>query len=139
MSKFEPHYTTPTHVIGKHEWRLIVYTDDHYGRCTEYQFRGPNSIRNGWHPSRWLDSDHWPTYNHNDGSHGGLPKGLTALYNEHVQEIKAALHPELFTLRNDPPAAPKLPKAEAKRQAVLFSGMDCLEGQNDLFETDGAA
>lgn len=46
---------------------------------------------------------------------------------------------EPFALRNDPPAAPKLPKAEAKRQAVLFSGMDCLEGQNDLFETDGAA
>lgn len=37
------------------------------------------------------------------------------------------------------PKAPKLPKPEPMRQAVLFSGMDCLEGQADLFATDGHA
>jgi hypothetical protein len=26
-----------------------------------------------------------------------------------------------------------------ERQTVLFSGMDCLSGQQDLFETDGEA
>jgi len=34
------------------------------------------------------------------------------------------------------PKAPKLPKPEPMRQAVLFSGMDCLPGQNDLFPTE---
>lgn len=67
MNTFEPIYTTPTHTIGKHEWRLIVYTHEHYENCTEWQFRGPTSVRMGWNPTRWLNSDHWPTYNHNDG------------------------------------------------------------------------
>jgi hypothetical protein len=33
----------------------------------------------------------------------------------------------------------KQPAEEDIRQTVLFSGMDCLPGQLDLFETDGAA
>ena len=44
-----------------------------------------------------------------------------------------------FTLTN-PPAkpAPYRGKPEPKhRQRVLLSGMDCLAGQQDLFETDG--
>lgn len=40
-----------------------------------------------------------------------------------------------FTLRNDPPRQP--PAADdPTRQRVLFSGLDCLPGQQDLFETD---
>jgi hypothetical protein len=40
--------------------------------------------------------------------------------------------------------APRLPgwhgsQPENTRQRVLFSGMDCLPGQQDLFETDGKA
>ncbi len=40
--------------------------------------------------------------------------------------------------------APRLPEwhgsqPENTRQRVLFSGMDCLPGQQDLFETDGKA
>lgn len=47
--------------------------------------------------------------------------------------------PESFTLQNPAPKpAPWKPQpAERKRQTVLFAGMDCLPGQNDLFATDG--
>lgn len=47
---------------------------------------------------------------------------------------------EPFELRNDPIVAKPLefehnPKG---KQKVLFAGMKCLPGQQDLFETDGA-
>ena len=45
---------------------------------------------------------------------------------------------EEFTLSNPKPRQPP-PKFETTpcRQNVLFSGMDCLPGQMDLFATDG--
>lgn len=44
---------------------------------------------------------------------------------------------ERFTLANDPPARKLAIDNNDTRQRVLFSGMDCLEGQTDLFPTDG--
>lgn len=46
---------------------------------------------------------------------------------------------EPFRLTNDPPKQkPWVPPApEESTQRVLFSGMDCLPGQLDLFQTDG--
>lgn len=44
-----------------------------------------------------------------------------------------------FTLQNDPPKESRWqpPPTEKVRQTVLFSGLDCLAGQADLFPTDG--
>ena len=46
---------------------------------------------------------------------------------------------EPFELRNDPPRpAPWTPPEPPKtRQRLLFAGLDCLSGQQDLFPTDG--
>lgn len=46
---------------------------------------------------------------------------------------------EPFTLTNAPakPKPWKCPKPEPMRQTVLFAGLDCLPGQEDLFATDG--
>ena len=29
--------------IGKHEWRVLVYQNKLFGRCTHYEFRGPRA------------------------------------------------------------------------------------------------
>lgn len=44
-----------------------------------------------------------------------------------------------FVLQNAPqkPTLWKGEPTEKRRQTVLFSGMDCLPGQRDLFATDG--
>lgn len=44
-----------------------------------------------------------------------------------------------FQLTNDQPQRRAAFKDEPARQSVLFSGMNCLAGQNDLFNTDGKA
>ncbi len=46
---------------------------------------------------------------------------------------------ETFVLRNDEPKHTPWAgdKPERRRQGVLFSGMNCLAGQQDLFSTDG--
>ena len=46
-----------------------------------------------------------------------------------------------FTLENDTPAPKRYEPVEtaARRQGMLFAGLDCLPGQLDLFETDGQA
>ena len=48
---------------------------------------------------------------------------------------------EPFRLQNDPPPPPppKYTEPEPTVQRRLFSGMDCLPGQLDLFATDGPA
>jgi len=44
-----------------------------------------------------------------------------------------------FQLRNDPPAVKRerFDNNNRSQQAVLFAGLDCLPGQEDLFATDG--
>jgi hypothetical protein len=46
---------------------------------------------------------------------------------------------ERFTLANPapPPPARRGPEPERTRQTVLFAGLDCLPGQQNLFATDG--
>jgi hypothetical protein len=46
---------------------------------------------------------------------------------------------ERYALTNPPPRLPESlgPQPENTRQRVLVSGMDCLPGQQNLFETDG--
>ena len=44
-----------------------------------------------------------------------------------------------FTLRNEPVKSKPMPSesTDRTRQQMLFSGLDCLPGQLDLFPTDG--
>ncbi len=80
-----PHlYETPAITIGKHEWRMIVTPSRFVGNCTDYQFRPIGG-------SIWRDSHDWPSYNHNDGTYGGLPRSLRRLYDRHQAEVIAAL------------------------------------------------
>ncbi len=44
---------------------------------------------------------------------------------------------EPFRLSQPPATRRATTKRPRQRQGVLFSGMDCLSGQKDLFETDG--
>ena len=51
---------------------------------------------------------------------------------------------EPFRLQNDPPPhrpwrGQKSSEKPKDKQAMLFSGLDCVPGQQDLFSTDGAA
>jgi hypothetical protein len=56
------------------------------------------------------------------------------------EPIKQAVD-DRYVLTNPPPRLPESgdPQPENTRQRVLFSGMDCLPGQRNLFETDGEA
>jgi len=48
------------------------------------------------------------------------------------------MNDDTFTLTNDPPKrAPLRFDNDERRQTTLFAGLDCLEGQTDLFATDG--
>jgi len=55
--------------------------------------------------------------------------------------IEPVQQSEGYALTNPAPRrlAWRGPGPERVRQTVLFSGMDCLPGQQDLFETDGRA
>ena len=46
-----------------------------------------------------------------------------------------------FQLENDRPQTPmrKFIESRNNNQKVMFSGMDCLPGQQDLFQTDGGS
>lgn len=45
---------------------------------------------------------------------------------------------DLFTLTNERPTAkPERFEQPQCRQSVLFAGLECLPGQQDLFPTDG--
>lgn len=47
---------------------------------------------------------------------------------------------DTFALRNDPPKPPRgdFTGREKQQQKVLFTGLDCLPGQQDLFAVDGS-
>lgn len=56
-----------------------------------------------------------------------------------AEEIVSDMLDSEFTLQNDnpKPAAWRPPKEEPCRQSVLFAGLQCDSGQEDLFPTDG--
>ena len=79
------HYESNPVKIGKHEWRVIVFTHPCYGRCTEYQFRRTNT-------DYWHEDKRWPGYNGNDGTYAGCPKTLAQkVYYPNKPAIDAAL------------------------------------------------
>ena len=48
------------------------------------------------------------------------------------------MKPDAFTLTNDPPKPPRgdFPGRDKQQQRVLFTGLGCLPGQQDLFPVD---
>jgi hypothetical protein len=72
--------------IGKHDWIIVVFNHDRYGRCTEYCFRGPRAP--SYLPeTTFVPADQfWPTYN-GDHCDGGMPKSLQRLYDRNKATI----------------------------------------------------
>lgn len=78
----------PPVTIGKHEWLIAVHS--HYsGRCTAYYWR--RKERESWESDDFKDAETWSTYNHNDGSFGGMPRTLANYYETHEDAINALL------------------------------------------------
>lgn len=77
------HYSTPSRLIGKYTWRMIVLDSERgNGRVTDFEW-----CDNGnWRPQR-----EWPTYDFNDGCFAGCPKGLRKIWEAYRPEIEAAL------------------------------------------------
>ena len=73
--------------IGKHEWRIVVFTHDSYGPVTQYEFRGPRAPF--WAAeSRWNAAErHWRGCDGNHAS-GGMPKSLAKLFNVNESTIR---------------------------------------------------
>lgn len=98
-------YESPPMLIGRHEWRAVVFKHGAYGRCASYEFRRvvfPGirwQNKDGIYSTRppderlpaWQDMEKWPRYESNDGVYAGCPKGLVALYEKHEHAIKVAL------------------------------------------------
>lgn len=79
------HYTTPEVKIGKHEWRLVVFSATAKSqRYTAHQFREIGAYM-------WIDYHEWPSYNFNDGCFAGLPKSLANKWGGLWGEIKAVI------------------------------------------------
>lgn len=79
-------WETPVYRIGKHDWKLQVYKNEHYGNCTRYLWQRAASD----YPHDWKTSHQWPKYDDND-TRDGLPRSLEKIYNRHHLEIQNAL------------------------------------------------
>jgi hypothetical protein len=80
-------WTSEPMTIGKHDWRIgvgIFRIGAGKERCTFYEWRGPRS-------HVWCAAIHWPTYNVNDGAHGGMPKTLRKLYERERDALRPIL------------------------------------------------
>ena len=81
------HYESTPALIGKHFWRIIVYSHDAGKRYTEYQFKRDDGC------DYWHEDKRWPSYNSNDGMYMGCPKSIAAkVYYPNEVAIKAALN-----------------------------------------------
>lgn len=99
-------YISPAKVIGKHEWRIVIYQcrefrnsgDKTKGTRFTYQWR-----RTGFKYAAWEAWEKWSSFNHNDGQHYGCPKSLSNLDKEYEDQTARALGEEIT-----PPASPKV-------------------------------
>lgn len=95
------HFTSKPMTIGKHEWRIIVFDyggNDYWPpvapcRCTRYEWRNLCDVKDGTRFD-WRNETQWPSYNHNDGTYGGLPKTLRTLWERNRVAVQAALKGE---------------------------------------------
>lgn len=80
------HYESAPCTIGKTDWKVTVLDSSMgHGRVTDYLFRAAGSA------GPWQSSKDHPKYDINDGTYGGLPKGLVKIYDENRIQIDAAL------------------------------------------------
>jgi len=66
------YYASPTRLIGRHHWRMVVENSRYGGRCTDWQWQRMGC--EDWHPSK-----EWPRYNADD-TYDGLPRSLQPFY-----------------------------------------------------------
>jgi len=79
------YYTTPPIILGKHEWVLDVYQNLCYQRrFTRHRWRRVGD-------PQWRKDEEWPTYDTNNGTTGGMPKGLARHFHRHRAAIEQAL------------------------------------------------
>lgn len=102
-------FATPACVVGKHEWRCIVYHDPKWSgvekNSTGFSIvTGPRNFSDWeWRSlgeSPWRARHDWPKYDSHD-SFDGLPKTLQTIWNKHEVEINAAVQSNslVFTVR----------------------------------------
>ena len=122
------------------EWKRIPGVDG--GSCGARWLLGDTGwfVQHCGHPTA-----NWPYYGVSPHGAGMLtmPNGRGFQHLKDAQDavVKAAeLEYGEFILANDKPR-PKPAKWQNSdaRQRVLFAGLDCLPGQQDLFPTDGGA
>lgn len=91
-------FATPTEVVGKHEWRCIVYHDPLVlspVRTKEgLQFQAGTMSLTDWEwrnpgETTWRGSKDWRTYDDHRGD-DGLPKSLKKIWDKYQQQIQAA-------------------------------------------------
>ena len=78
-------HTFPPRIIGQHEW-LIAIVETRWGRCNEYFWRRVPEY--DWSDRTWRRSSEWPSYNHDDGCFGGMPRTLRKYWEDHRQVIR---------------------------------------------------
>lgn len=92
-------FSTPPCLIGKHEWRCVVYHDPNWSgveknkdgfaivkeprNFSDWEWRNPGE-------NAWKARQDWPHYNSND-SFDGLPRTLQSIWNKYEAEIAAAV------------------------------------------------
>lgn len=80
-------------VIGKHEWRIVVYRLHGSGRTLiGYEWRrAAQTIMGHTFPPDpiWRRDEEWPRYDSNDGQYGGMPRTLRRFHEAHRSTIAA--------------------------------------------------
>lgn len=98
--------------IGKHQWRMKIYTHSIYGNCTDYEWKDPYGI--------WRSMKQWPRYDLND-TYNGCPKSLSKLFYEHLDIVHRFI-PEARIIQSE---KKKTQKGEASCQMSIFPDGHC--------------
>tara|TARA_R110001583_G_scaffold190021_1_gene353892 strand:+ start:5978 stop:6370 length:393 start_codon:yes stop_codon:yes gene_type:complete len=84
-------YASAPFVIGKHEWQIIVIPADPVWKKVLPNRQHPDFNSDYyWRPigqDYWHNLKQWPTYNLNDGVHGGCPRGLKKLFEQEKSSL----------------------------------------------------
>lgn len=73
------HFVSEPVTIGRHEWRVVVYGNPHFGICQTYEFRRDQT-------DRWQNEKRWPGYDIND-TYSGLPRSLRLLHDRELKDL----------------------------------------------------
>lgn len=78
----------PARTIGKHEWVMVIQPSRWPAgtRVLEYYWR-PLPVLG--HAYSWRHAEQWPSYNHNDGQYGGMPRTLRTYWESHRTAVRS--------------------------------------------------